>query len=191
MAEPISVVSEAASIRGKIRGEGDLEIRGRVEGEVDVGGELVVAEGAIVRATIRAGRVVVRGAVLGDLIGSESIALEESARVVGNLTAERITIALGAQIRGELKMDVQAGDLEIKPRAQAAVPSRAQPARPIAAPVRRELPPVRSVVAHRKPPVVAAASPAPETNHKPAPPPAPVVPSIKKGAKAVAKRKGA
>src|SRR5215475_4072594 len=95
-----SILAENAVIRGRVRGDGDLDIRGRVEGEVDVTGDLIVAGSAMIKASLRGARVVVRGPVLGDIDGSESIVLEESARVVGNLSAPRIAIALGAQIRG-------------------------------------------------------------------------------------------
>ena len=188
MATPTSVISESTSIRGKVHGEGDLEVRGRIEGDVDVTGELVVDGGAMIRANIRGGRVIIRGAIVGDVSATDAIVLEESARVVGNLTAERIAIALGAQIRGELTMDVGMGDEGARRPATAAA-SRQTPvaARPAA---RREpLPPARSVVVTRKaPPVVAKAEPAAIVAKAP---PAPVVPSIKKGAKASPKKKGA
>ena len=183
MASPHSVLSEATSIRGKVHGEGDLEVRGRIEGDVDVTGELVVADGAMLRANVRGGRVVIRGAVVGDVSATDAIVLEETARVVGNLTAERIAIALGAQIRGELAMDVGMGDETARRPAAAARPA---PAARLAA--RREpLPPARSVVATRKAPPAAAKSDAAPAKA----PPAPVVPSIKKGAKASPKKKGA
>jgi len=181
MAAPHSVLSESTSIRGKVHGEGDLEVRGRIEGDVDVTGELVVADGAMIRASIRGGRVVIRGAVVGDVSATDAIVLEESARVVGNLTSERIAIALGAQIRGELTMDVGMGEETARRPAAAARPAPA--ARPAA---RREpLPPARSVVVTRK-------APTPPAEAAPAKaPPAPVVPTIKKGAKAAPKKKGA
>jgi cytoskeletal protein CcmA (bactofilin family) len=186
MAAPHSVLSESTSIRGKVHGEGDLEVRGRIEGDVDVTGELVVADGAMIRASIRGGRVVIRGAVVGDVSATDAIVLEESARVVGNLTSERIAIALGAQIRGELTMDVGMGEEGARRPAAAARPA-ASLARPAA---RREpLPPARSVVVTRKAPVAAAAAKGEAPAAKA--PPAPVVPSIKKGAKASPKKKGA
>lgn len=196
-----SILSESTSIRGKIRGDGDLEIRGRVEGEVAIGGELIIAEGALLRASLQGTRVVIRGAVLGDVSASEAIVLEESARVVGNLTADRIAIALGAQIRGELHMDVALEKAEKSDKHEARRPAAAtRPApavsRPAAPPVRREpMPPARSVVVTRKAPEAVASSPTPPpTSTAPAAPkapPAPVVPAIKKGAKAAPKKKTA
>lgn len=181
MAAPIqdraSVLGEHTRLRGRVRGEGDLEVRGRLEGEIEIDGELVIAPTALIKASVRGARVVIRGAVLGDVSASDSIILEESARVVGNLTAGRIAIALGAQIRGELTMD--AADAEDRPRVARATTTQTRPAaRPVAAPiVRPAAAPARPIAAIPVRPAVKVA------------PPAPVIAAIKKGTKA-AKRKG-
>jgi cytoskeletal protein CcmA (bactofilin family) len=213
----LTVFGEATSIRGRIRGEGDLEVRGRFDGELDVRGDVTLAEGSLVSASlVRGTRVVIRGALVGDVVGYESITLDETARVVGNLRSVRIVIALGAQIRGELDMTGESTEPPTKKVAQAAqrpsartAPSQAQPARtaarmppPPARPVvvTRKAPPPLSPPAHAPAPVVApvapfapvSAAPASEepVTQRKAPPP-PVVPAIKKGAKAAAKKKGA
>ncbi|GAC1354492.1 MAG: hypothetical protein NVSMB47_07820 [Polyangiales bacterium] len=172
-----SVLGEHTRLRGRVRGEGDLEVRGRLEGEVDVDGELVIAPTALIKASLRGARVVIRGAVLGDVSASDSIVLEESARVVGNLTAGRIAIALGAQLRGELTMD-GAGEERARP-ARATTTQTRPAARPAPASVARPAPP---------PPRALAATPVRPAAK--AAPPAPVIAAIKKGTRA-AKRKGA
>lgn len=214
MADTMSVLSESTSLRGRVAGEGDLEVRGRVEGEIELSGELVIAEGAAISANLRATRVVVRGAVLGDVVATESISLGESARVLGNLTAPRISIALGAQIRGELDMGLPG---EAKPRAAtrpAAAPVRAatpaarpatpapRAAAPASPPRRAPLPPVRAPLPPPRPQPVVHVAPAPvaavegelESTEGGADegrrePPSPVVPAIKKGARAAAAKK--
>jgi len=199
MAAEQSVLGESLSVTGRVTGDGDLEIRGRVNGEVDVRGDLVIGETAVVRASLSGGRVTVRGALLGDVLATEAIVLEDSARVVGNLRAPRIAIALGAQIRGELDMgEVVAGE---RPAARAAARPAAAPAarpaaRPVAAPVVRAVPPPRSnpidseggsagVLPARRPIAVAPPPSSPAAMRMP---PEPVVPAIKKGAKASKKR---
>ncbi|MFI5302059.1 MAG: polymer-forming cytoskeletal protein, partial [Polyangiales bacterium] len=104
MSDPTSILSESTSVRGRVSGEGDLEVRGRVEGELEVTGTLTIAEGAIVRAGLRASTIVIRGAVRGDVTASDVIVLEESARLLGNLSAGRVAIAAGAQFRGSIEM---------------------------------------------------------------------------------------
>ncbi|MGZ3418248.1 MAG: bactofilin family protein [Polyangiales bacterium] len=178
-----SVIAESAQIVGRVTGDGDLDVRGRIEGEVAITGDLVLGEGATIRGSVSGTRVTIRGAVLGDISATEAIVLEASARVLGNLRAARIGIALGAQIRGELDM----GEV---PAIAGARPA----ARPAAAPqVRRQpIAPARPVVVTRKAPApvpVAIAAPPPSEPASRKAPPEPVVPAIKKGAKAVAKKK--
>lgn len=175
-----SVIAESAQIVGRVTGDGDLEIRGRVEGEVALNGDLVLGEGAIIRGNVSGTRVTIRGAVLGDISGTDAVVLEASARVLGNLRAPRIAVALGAQIRGELDM----GEVPAIAGARSA-------ARPATAPQARRQPvaPARPVVVTRKAPVAAVAAPPPSEPAARKAPPEPVVPAIKKGAKAVAKKK--
>jgi cytoskeletal protein CcmA (bactofilin family) len=212
MADTMSVLSESTSLRGRVAGEGDLEIRGRVEGEIELGGELVIAETAAIQATLRATRVVIHGAVVGDIGATESISLGESARVVGNLVAPRISIALGAQIRGDLDMGLPGA---VKPRAAArpaAAPARAPaaaarpaPARvaapPAAPPRRAPMPPARAPMPlplpRPQPVLMHVASTAPIADEASGEsgddvrrePPSPVVPAIKKGARAASTKK--
>jgi cytoskeletal protein CcmA (bactofilin family) len=184
MAEELSVLGEQLSITGRITGEGDLEIRGRLDGEVDLRGDLTLAETAIVKATLVGARVTVRGALLGDVLATEAIVLDASARVVGNLKAPRIAVALGAQIRGELDMgEVAPGE---RPKAQAAAKPAARPA---AAP--RPAPAARPAAVVARPAPPPRSNPAAAALHAPSGirmPPEPVVPAIKKGAKATKKK---
>lgn len=174
-----SVIAESVVVTGRVSGDGDLEIRGRIDGEVDIQGDLTLAPGSIAKASLAGARVVVSGAVLGDITATDAIVLEATARVVGNLRAPRIALALGAQIRGDLDM----GEIEGTPRTR---PAAAAAAAPRAA--RGPVTPARPVVVQRKsPPAVVAAPPPPVAAARKAPP-EPVVPAIKKGAKAAKKR---
>ena len=80
----VTVVGQGMFLRGSIRGEGDLEIRGRIEGDVEVVGEVTIGDGALVKADVTARRITVRGAVAGNLTGEDGVRLEEGARVVGH-----------------------------------------------------------------------------------------------------------
>ena len=99
----VTVIGRGSKIRGRITGDGSLEILGHVEGEVQVSGDVTVGEGGLVGSSLAAQRLVVDGAVKGDLSASESIALGASARVVGDIRAPRVTIAAGALVRGHVQ----------------------------------------------------------------------------------------
>jgi cytoskeletal protein CcmA (bactofilin family) len=190
-----TVIGQSSFVRGRITGSGDLEIAGRVEGDVACSGDVTVESGGLVAANISARRIVVRGAVKGDLTAEDAVVLEAGARVVGDLRAPRIAIAQGGLVRGH----VQTGSAgAARPRSASATASRtpavaakaAAPATRAAAPAAR----VEAPAAKKQAPAPAArgaASGNGETRKaatRPGPPP-PVVPVLKKGTKAVAHHK--
>ena len=203
----VTVIGRGSKITGRITGEGNVEILGHVAGEVFVSGDITVGEDGTVGSSLTARRVVVRGAVRGDISGSESIALDAGARVVGDLRAPRIQITSGALIKGAVQTAEGKGqaprarghasaDQVVAPApakrpvtlpraAPAPAPTaraeRAAPA-PTPAPARVAPPPTTSGPVPRLAP---KAAPAPAARKAPAP----VVPVLKKGAKGALKKR--
>ncbi|KYF74429.1 hypothetical protein BE17_18080, partial [Sorangium cellulosum] len=97
-----STIGPTTAIRGNVQGDGDLEILGRVEGSVVVNGDVTIGEGALIQSDVRGRRVIVRGAVAGNVSGEEAVILEPGARVVGDLGAPQIGIQAGALVRGNV-----------------------------------------------------------------------------------------
>lgn len=137
----MSKIGRGVVVRGTIRGEGDLTIEGRVEGLLDIGGEVEITETARLRSPVSGERVIVRGAVAGDIRARESIVLEEGARVVGDLGAPSVGIRPGGLLRGYVstagKAATAAASAKVSRSAPIATPApRAQ--RPAALPRVRE-----------------------------------------------------
>ena len=121
----VTVIGRGAHVTGRVEGAVDLEIHGRVDGDVAIEGEVTISAQGLVGANVSARRLVVQGAVRGDLSGEEAVRLEEGARVVGDVKAPRVAIAPGALIKGF----VQTGDAGAAPRARAHSAARAVPKR--------------------------------------------------------------
>src|SRR5579864_5141336 len=132
MAANVSVIGRTTRVHGRVTGAVDLEVQGFVEGEIVVGGDVTVDAHGMVGAGVRGRRLVVRGAVKGDLVGEEAVSLEDGARVVGDVRAPRVAIGPGALVRGY----VETGDANGAParagRAAQAAPRPQPAARPIA-----------------------------------------------------------
>jgi cytoskeletal protein CcmA (bactofilin family) len=92
-------------VRGSVRGSGTLEIHGRVEGDVNISGEIILGDEAAVKGDVSGASITISGAVQGDVRASESILLGRGARVVGDLTAPRVGVATGALVRGVVRTD--------------------------------------------------------------------------------------
>jgi len=213
-----STISATTVVRGNIGGEGSLEIFGRVEGNVSMTGQVIVAADAAVRGSVTATEIQVAGAVAGNLTASDVLMLNPGARVVGDLAGARIGIAEGALVRGLVRTE---GEPPL------AKPAPVAAARPVAAPAKPALAPARTAlatpIARTAPVVVPRPAPMPpKVNLAPTPvvtepeledaepesdpipvkheapkyehaldgPPPPVVPAIKGQAKAKKKFKG-
>jgi cytoskeletal protein CcmA (bactofilin family) len=176
-----SVIGAGSIVRGNVRGEGALEIFGRVEGDVSVSGDVLVGENGAVRGNISAGRISVLGAVQGDLRGSEAVLIEPGGKVAGDLSAPRIGIANGGLVRGNVRTEGEPA-LQTARRSAAAVRPAVFAPKPVAK--AEPKPALVAVEPESEPPH--APPPQRETRERPAErrPPPPVVPALGKGAKA-------
>jgi cytoskeletal protein CcmA (bactofilin family) len=96
------------SIKGKVTGSGNLIVMGKLEGEVELAGELVVAAPAVLSGEIRAVTLAVSGNVTGTLTAGEKIHLEKSAVVNGRMNTPRLSVVDGATFKGEIEMKIPA-----------------------------------------------------------------------------------
>jgi len=198
MAATVSIIGKTTRIRGRVTGAVDLEVHGLVDGEIAVDGDVTIDAQGMVGASVRGRRLVVRGAVKGDLLGDEAVLLEEGARVVGDVKAPRVAIATGALVRGFVDTGEGGASAPRGARTQAAGrPVASQPARHVPAPPAAKAQPAPAHAASKpadKPAAVAGHPAHGGTNNAHAPsaqrrPPPPVVPSLKKAKGQIAKKK--
>jgi cytoskeletal protein CcmA (bactofilin family) len=147
-----SVIGQGTVIRGNVRGDGSIEIYGRVDGDVIVTGDVTLGEHASVHGNVSGARLTIGGNVTGELRGTEGITLERSAQVTGDITAPRVGIEEGARARGALRTEEPGASSTSRPaEVRRSAPRPAEPARraeppapPRAAePPRAPLPPLK------------------------------------------------
>ena len=97
----ISVIGVGLSIEGNIVAGVDLQILGKVVGDVRCA-TLLLGEGGEVRGDIVAERVRLAGRVQGS-ISTGDLAVESTARVQGDVAYARIRIANGAVLHGRMR----------------------------------------------------------------------------------------
>src|SRR5215469_14449471 len=122
----VACLSQGIKIKGEISGGEDLFIDGAVEGKVNFQNSiLTVGPNATVKADIIAREIVVRGRVEGKLDGSDCVQLWSSARVEGDIRADRVSIEEGAEVRGKMeagKPPVRAADAPDSRKAEISKP---------------------------------------------------------------------
>lgn len=102
---PTTIGADAA-FKGQLQFDKAARILGKFEGEVKSKGQLVVAEGAIFSGEAEVGDARVEGQVTGNLHVGGKVNLAASARVEGDIQAERLEVAEGAVLVGRCSVGV-------------------------------------------------------------------------------------
>lgn len=104
MSRPAGVIAPGLFLKGELRGEDDLIIEGRVEGEVTLKRHLTVETTGVVIANVATENITIKGEMRGDMKAEDKVEIHQGARVVGNIVAPRIVIAEGARFKGHIDM---------------------------------------------------------------------------------------
>ena len=99
-ARGLSTLSSDLQFEGGITGGGDLQIDGAIKGDVRVG-RLIVGETGAVEGNVSADYVEVRGRIVGGISGKQ-VKLIATAYVDGDITAEQMSIDIGAYFQGRV-----------------------------------------------------------------------------------------
>jgi cytoskeletal protein CcmA (bactofilin family) len=98
------VVGPKTQLKGEVTGAETVVVEGLVEGTVRITGDLRVALGGTVKATVTAQTVVVAGELVGDCHATQRVEIEASGKLTGNIRAPRVVIVEGATFRGNSDM---------------------------------------------------------------------------------------
>lgn len=105
-AELIGHLYRGSRVSGQLLFQGPARIDGSVEGEIQCLGTLTIGDGADIRARISSEVLVIRGKVEGNVSASERVELVAPGRLVGNISAPRLTITEGVVFEGDCSMGV-------------------------------------------------------------------------------------
>ncbi len=99
-----SIIGREAEFEGVMKGKKGVRIEGKVQGEIQMKGEVVVGKDALVKANIQAHSVSIGGKVVGNVDSQGRVELSPSGSVEGNVKAADLTIPGGAFFNGQCKM---------------------------------------------------------------------------------------
>ncbi|MGC2333386.1 MAG: polymer-forming cytoskeletal protein [Candidatus Acidiferrales bacterium] len=102
----LACLGASLEIKGKISGEEDLQIDGKVEGPISLDGRrLTVGRTGQLNSEITAGEVIIHGKVAGNLRARDRVEIKKDGSVIGNIEAARISIEDGAYFKGRIEID--------------------------------------------------------------------------------------
>jgi cytoskeletal protein CcmA (bactofilin family) len=96
-----SIISADLIVRGALFSAGDVQIDGRVDGDIRAGG-LIIGEKAVIVGDVYGEEIVVRGRVEGG-ISARKVALSSTCHVEGNILHEALSVEIGAYFEGNCR----------------------------------------------------------------------------------------
>ncbi|SCA55073.1 Integral membrane protein CcmA involved in cell shape determination (modular protein) [Candidatus Terasakiella magnetica] len=96
-----SIISEDLSVTGNLSSEGEIQIDGRVTGDIQ-SKDILVGETAHIKGEIIAESIRVHGKVDGQ-IKAQNVSLAKSSHVVGDILHDNLSIETGAFLEGHCK----------------------------------------------------------------------------------------
>ncbi|MFO0665999.1 MAG: polymer-forming cytoskeletal protein [Polyangiaceae bacterium] len=107
-----SRIDATATVRGRVRGEGDLIVLGTVEGDISVGGSLTVGEGAriVTKGPVEAEEIHIAGALEAEVSAKGMVRILRGGKLRGNVTGQGFVLEEGAEFAGHLAADFDLPD---------------------------------------------------------------------------------
>ena len=93
-----------AEVTGKLSFVSPTRIEGKPKGEIRSSDLLIIGPQSVVQATIHADKLVVLGAVQGEVIGASRIEICTGGKLHGNIETKSLVIQEGATFEGASKM---------------------------------------------------------------------------------------
>jgi len=114
-------IGKSITIKGDLSGNEDLVVEGNVEGKIELpNNQLTIGANGNVAADVSAKTIVVIGKVSGNVTGTESVKIEATGAIDGDVRAPRLVVQEGAVLNGSVEMGQARSAAADKPKLQAA-----------------------------------------------------------------------
>jgi len=100
----INLIGLGTEIHGDIMSNGDLRIDGSLVGNISSKGKVVIGETGKIKGEISCKNCDVSGIVDGKIIVSELLSLKSSAKIIGDMSTNRLAIEPGSRFTGYCDM---------------------------------------------------------------------------------------
>ena len=91
-------------ITGDVVSDGDIRVDGKVVGNIQVTGKLVIGENGRVEGEVACKNAAIAGRLEGTLKVDQTLSLSASAKLQGQVQVEKLAVEPGAEINGSVSM---------------------------------------------------------------------------------------
>jgi cytoskeletal protein CcmA (bactofilin family) len=109
----ITLLAKGVVLKGEIHVEGTVRIDGRLDGEIQTKGHVIIGEDGLVQGTICAGTVVSSGRIKAKVTANERIQLLKTSTLIGEVLSPILIMEEGAKLQGATDMGVAAWSDEL------------------------------------------------------------------------------
>lgn len=104
----VTVIARSSRLKGKITGQDQLVILGKVEGDIHCEGMVWITDKGKVYGSIKALNVIIEGEVNGNIDSTELVEIRSNGSLIGNIKAAKFRLTPGCFFDGEVKMPREA-----------------------------------------------------------------------------------
>lgn len=108
----ITLLAKGVVLKGEIHVEGTVRIDGRLDGDIQTKGQVIIGEDGLVQGTITAGTVISSGRIKAKVMADERVQLMRTATLIGEVLTPVLIIEEGAKLQGVMEMGVTAWEEE-------------------------------------------------------------------------------
>jgi cytoskeletal protein CcmA (bactofilin family) len=106
----LTIIATGTTIVGDVGSEGVVKVEGTIQGTVRAAAQLLVAPGAMVRGDVYAPEIVAGGEIHGTVHAEDRVEIQAGALVDGDIQTQRILIAEGGRVNGQISMEPPGAD---------------------------------------------------------------------------------
>ena len=118
-----NVLNSDVEVKGNLKFSGELTFDGKLEGEINSDGALILGDSAVVNGHITANSVIVRGKITGNITAREKVELKAKTELFGDVRAAKLVMEEGVTFVGKT---------EVNPNKVAPSPAPRPPSMPLA-----------------------------------------------------------
>lgn len=100
----LTVVGSETIITGTLHGSGPVRVDGRVEGEINIDGDIIIGKDAVIRAYVRGRNIQVSGKITGNIEAGGKLEIMATGTVEGDVEVHTLQVADGAVLTGNCSM---------------------------------------------------------------------------------------
>lgn len=108
--EPVTIIGEDTAISGRLEGDENLIVHGRIDGSINLSKLLVIEHTGVVQAEIKVREATIYGVVEGNVEAEELVHITEQGRMVGDIKAPRVILVDGAKFKGNIDMGTESDE---------------------------------------------------------------------------------